>query len=65
MLAPATVSTLTLAEPVVAAVLGVVVLDEHLTLAGVCGALLVIAGLALLALAPNRCDVPATVPLQP
>ena len=65
VLAPATVSTLTLAEPVVAAVLGVVVLDEHLTLAGVCGALLVIAGLALLALAPNRCDVPATVPLQP
>ena len=65
VLAPATVSTLTLAEPVVAAVLGVVVLDEHLTLAGVCGALLVIAGLALLALAPNSCDVPATVPLQP
>ena len=65
VLAPASVSTLTLAEPVVAAVLGVVVLDEHLTLAGVFGALLVIAGLALLALAPNRGDVPATVTLQP
>jgi DME family drug/metabolite transporter len=42
-----TAATLTLAEPVVAAVLGVVVLDEQLGAAGWLGAVVVVAGLAL------------------
>jgi DME family drug/metabolite transporter len=40
-------ATLTLAEPVTAALAGVVVLDEHLTAAGWIGAALVAAGLVL------------------
>lgn len=43
-------STLGLVEPVVATALGVLVLDEALTAAGVVGTLLVLAGLALLVL---------------
>ncbi|HKG50012.1 MAG TPA: EamA family transporter [Actinomycetales bacterium] len=46
-IAPATASTLALAEPVVATVLGVVVLGEQLGLLGWVGAALVLAGLVL------------------
>ncbi len=53
VLPAATVATLTLAEPVVATVLGVVVLDEHLSGAGFGGAFLILLGLSLLAL-PSR-----------
>lgn len=45
----ATVATLTLAEPVVAAALGVALLGEAVTIARVAGAALILAGLALLA----------------
>jgi drug/metabolite transporter, DME family len=48
----ATAATMSLAEPLVAATLGVLVLGERLTLAGLAGATLLIAGLALLAGAP-------------
>jgi drug/metabolite transporter, DME family len=48
-LSAAEVTTLVLAEPVVALVLGVVVLDERLGLTGAIGAALVVAGLAALA----------------
>jgi drug/metabolite transporter, DME family len=52
----ATATTLSLAEPLTAATLGVVVLDEQLTGAAVAGMALVFAGLAALALttAPGR-----------
>jgi DME family drug/metabolite transporter len=53
-LPPATVSTLALAEPPVAAVLAVTVLGETLTWVGVLGAALVGAGLLLLARAAVR-----------
>ncbi|MCP2259736.1 drug/metabolite transporter, DME family [Streptoalloteichus tenebrarius] len=50
-----TVATLNLAEPVIAAALGVAVLGEPVTAGGVVGALLVLAGLGVLALpAPGR-----------
>jgi DME family drug/metabolite transporter len=55
-------ATLTLAEPVTAAVAGVVVLDERLTAAGWLGAALVVAGLALTGLrrpGPRPAPVPA------
>ncbi|GLZ34959.1 transporter [Lentzea sp. NBRC 105346] len=52
VLPAATVATLTLAEPVVATTLGVVVLGEALTANTVIGALLVLGGLSLLALRP-------------
>jgi DME family drug/metabolite transporter len=48
-----TTATLTLAEPATAAVLGIVVLDEDLTVSVVGGAALIVAGLAILAL-PDR-----------
>ena len=48
----ATVTTLTLAEPVVAASLGVALLSEQLGPTGLAGAALVLGGLALLALRP-------------
>ncbi len=51
--AVATATTLSLAEPLTAATLGVVVLDEQLTAAAVAGMVLVFAGLALLALRPR------------
>ena len=44
--------TLTLAEPMTAGVLGVLVLGEHLTLQASLGILLIFSGLAVLALAP-------------
>lgn len=47
-------ATLTLAEPVTAAALGFVVLGERPGAAALVGAALVLAGLALLALRPNR-----------
>ncbi len=50
-LSVATAATLSLAEPLTAALLGVVVLGERLTLAGVVGGLLVLTGLAALATA--------------
>nr|BFF00717.1 hypothetical protein GCM10020241_23920 [Streptoalloteichus tenebrarius] len=55
MLPAPTVATLNLAEPVIAAALGVAVLGEPVTAGGVVGALLVLAGLGVLALpAPGR-----------
>jgi DME family drug/metabolite transporter len=48
------VTTLVLAEPVVATVLGVVVLGEHLAPLGWVGAVLVLAGLALQGVASTR-----------
>ncbi|MCW2770211.1 MAG: hypothetical protein JWR27_1644 [Aeromicrobium sp.] len=52
-LSAATVSTLTLAEPVTACVLGLVLLDEHVSAAGWVGLVVLLAGVALLAL-PGR-----------
>lgn len=52
----ASVATLTLAEPLVAAVLGVVVLTEPVTAARAAGAALVVAGLAVLARRAGRVD---------
>jgi DME family drug/metabolite transporter len=51
--AVATATTLSLAEPLTAATLGVVVLDEQLTRAAVVGMVLVFAGLAVLAVRPR------------
>jgi DME family drug/metabolite transporter len=51
--AVATATTLSLAEPLTAATLGVVVLDEQLTRAAIGGMALVFAGLAILALRPR------------
>ncbi|MEP6665669.1 MAG: EamA family transporter, partial [Nocardioidaceae bacterium] len=45
---PATAATLGLAEPVVAALLGVVVLDEHLSALGWVGAFVVLLGLLVM-----------------
>ena len=53
-LAPPTVATLTLAEPLTAALLGVVVLGERPTAAAAGGALLVLGGLALASVQPRR-----------
>jgi DME family drug/metabolite transporter len=52
--AVATATTLSLAEPLTAATLGVVVLDEQLTGAAVAGMVLVFAGLAVLAVRPRQ-----------
>jgi DME family drug/metabolite transporter len=49
-----TVATLTLAEPLVATALGLLVLDESLDAVGLAGAALVLAGLAILAVRPAR-----------
>ena len=48
-LSAAEVTTLVLAEPIVALILGVVVLDEHLGVGGIIGSALVLVGLMLLA----------------
>ena len=61
----ATAATLSLAEPLTAALIGVVVLGERLTLAGVVGGLLVLTGLAALAPAAGvraRAAIPSAVP---
>jgi drug/metabolite transporter, DME family len=60
-LSAAEVTTLVLAEPVVALVLGVVVLDERVGVAGAIGAALVVAGLAALAV-PGRGGTPTRRP---
>ena len=49
----ATAATLTLAEPLTAGLLGVLVLGEKLTLPAFLGILLIFAGLAVLSIAPN------------
>lgn len=49
---PSTASTMALAEPVVATLLGVAVLDERLSVAGWVGAALVLTGLALVSRRP-------------
>ena len=54
-------STLTLAEPLTATALGVVLLGERLTAAAVVGGALLVAGLAVLALPPRR-PAPAAAP---
>lgn len=53
-------STLTLAEPLTAAALGVAILGEHVTGAGALGAALVLGGLLVLGVRPRR---PAPVPV--
>ncbi|GGI45629.1 DME family drug/metabolite transporter [Agromyces flavus] len=53
-LTPATVSTLTLAEPLTATVLGVMVLHEQLSAGAVTGLLVLASGIVLLALASGR-----------
>jgi drug/metabolite transporter, DME family len=53
-LQPGHIATLTLLEPAVATVLGVVVLAEPISAAGWIGCLLVIGALALLGVAENR-----------
>jgi DME family drug/metabolite transporter len=58
VLPAATVATLTLAEPVVATTLGVLVLGEEITTATVAGGVLVLGGLSLLALPARRQLVP-------
>lgn len=58
LLPAATVATLNLAEPVVAATLGVAVLGEPVTVGGACGALLVLVGLGVLALPSGRPPFP-------
>ena len=55
-LQPGHIATLTLLEPAVATVLGVVVLDEPLSAIGWIGCLLVVGALALLGAAENRHD---------
>jgi DME family drug/metabolite transporter len=57
----AEVATLTLAEPVTAAALGVVVLGERLSPAAALGAAMVIGGLAALAVRPRRATIDAPV----
>ena len=60
-LAPATVSTLTLAEPLTAGILGVVVLGETLTAGGVVGLAVLATGIVVLATAGvRRAAHPAT-----
>jgi drug/metabolite transporter, DME family len=49
----ATAATMSLAEPLTAATLGVAVLGERLTVAGLAGAALLVAGLVLLAGSPT------------
>ena len=56
------VTTLVLAEPLVATALGVGLLDESLTAAGVAGAGLVLAGLVLQGAAAGRSRAPVPVP---
>jgi drug/metabolite transporter, DME family len=60
LLPAATVATLTLAEPLTAASLGVIVLGERPGLLAVVGAVLVAAGLVLLAVRPRRNSEAAT-----
>ena len=59
-LAPATVSTLTLAEPLTAGILGVAVLGETLTAGGVLGLVVLAVGIVVLATAGVR-RAPRTV----
>jgi drug/metabolite transporter, DME family len=54
----ATAATMSLAEPLTAATLGVALLGERLTAAGLAGAALLLAGLALLAGAPSAAALP-------
>jgi drug/metabolite transporter, DME family len=54
----ATAATMSLAEPLTAASLGVALLGERLTTAGLAGAALLLAGLALLAGAPSPAPLP-------
>jgi drug/metabolite transporter, DME family len=60
--AVARAATVSLAEPLTAAILGVALLGERLTTAGFAGAAVLVAGLALLA-GPSR--TPATLPPSP
>jgi DME family drug/metabolite transporter len=60
-LTAAETATLTLAEPLTATLLGVVVLSERLTVPAACGAALVLAGLLALAAPEARRTAPAAV----
>jgi DME family drug/metabolite transporter len=48
------VATLSLAEPLTASLLGVLVLNEHLGMAEVLGILLIFSGIVVLAILPSR-----------
>lgn len=61
LLPAATVATLTLAEPVTAGLLGVLLLGERLPLQGVVGVAVLATGIAVLAVGARRDRVPATV----
>jgi DME family drug/metabolite transporter len=61
-LSAAETATLTLAEPLTAALLGVIVLGEHLTTPAALGGMLILGGLVVLA-APDVRRRPATVPV--
>ena len=64
-LAPATVSTLTLAEPLTAGILGVAVLGETLSAGAIVGLTVLAAGIVVLATAGVRRRVPRTVTAEP
>jgi len=64
-LAPATVSTLTLAEPLTAGILGVALLGETLSAGAVVGLAVLAAGIVVLATAGVRRRVPRTVTAEP
>ena len=64
-LAPATVSTLTLAEPLTAGILGVALLGETLSAGAVVGLGVLAAGIVVLATAGVRRRVPRTVTAEP
>lgn len=58
-LSASTVSTMTLVEPLTACILGLVLLDERLTLIGWLGLVILLAGVALLARPARRIEVAA------
>lgn len=62
-LTPATVSTLTLAEPLTATLLGVLVLQEQLPVTAVAGLLVLASGIVLLAVASSR-RMPRRMPVD-
>jgi DME family drug/metabolite transporter len=61
-MAPATVSTLTLAEPLTAGVLGVAILGETLSSGGIAGLLVLAAGIVVLAAGAAARPVPRPAP---
>ena len=64
-LAPGPVTTLMLAEPIIATALGILVLDERLAWTGVVGLLIVLAGLLLQGVALTRDERRSTASVSP